>query len=115
MKKVALVIALLLGMSQGVFAGSPDPGVKTISVTGRTIVKHYKTFYGGEEARIAVVGLPGTNVVVYVYNQYGTLVGSTMGSGNVNSLSFRPLFTGTYTIHVVNREYSANIYSIATN
>jgi hypothetical protein len=64
---------------------------------------HYIDFRGGELASIAVVGDGGTDLDLFVYDEYGNLVASNNESMGTCSADWYPRYTSTFRIEVVNR------------
>jgi hypothetical protein len=110
----AAVVALAnsVELSRGV-VGGPKSYVTTIP--GLTTDSYTFTFRGGELALCSVNGIGLTRIDQYIYDQNGTLVYSQVGPGDQCLSSWVPLWTGTYTIRVVNRGLLPNVYTILTN
>jgi hypothetical protein len=102
------VVAGMLGMEQAARADR----VVTVMRPGTTDVLKGRII-SGRWATIVVSGDGDTDLDVYVYDTYGRLVGYDDGPSDDCLVRFYPLFTGKYTIEVVNRSRSlANQYVI---
>lgn len=72
-------------------------------------------FYGGELARVAVVGDGDTDVDLYVYDQYGHEITRATGPGSTALVQFVPRWTGPFRVRVVNLGYVYSDYILMTN
>ncbi|HYP25962.1 MAG TPA: hypothetical protein VE262_04515 [Blastocatellia bacterium] len=73
------------------------------------------TFRGGEIARVYVNGDGSTDLDLYIYDQYGRLIVYDNDYSDSCFVKWFPIYTGTFTIQVVNRGGYCNIYRISTN
>ncbi len=73
------------------------------------------TFRGRELARIIINGDDDTDLDLYVYDEYGTLVASSTSYGDREAVSFTPAYTSTYTVKVKNLGSVYNEYVGWTN
>jgi hypothetical protein len=73
------------------------------------------TFRGGEEAVILVRGDHDTDLDLYVYDQNGNLIAEDVDGSDTCKVAFTPLFTGRFTVKLVNHGAVYNEYTIETN
>jgi hypothetical protein len=72
---------------------------------------HTITYNGGEQADFSINGDHDTALNIIVRDQFGNVVVSTSGPGDVAHVSWTPNRTQTYTIYVVNSGRVYNQYS----
>ena len=68
-----------------------------------------------EVARVALSGDGDTRLDLYIYDENGNPVESQVGPGDDALASWVPLWSGKFTIKVVNRGLLANRYVLVTN
>lgn len=118
MKTIKILVAslVLVAVSSVAFAGSTTgSGVynKICPAFGKTII--HERYFGGEIARLALVGDGDTDLDIYVYDAFGNLVTSGIGLSDREVVSFFPLVTGNYRIEIINRGGVFNRFALATN
>ncbi len=97
-----------LGSTQGAIAHRD-------SVSARSYDDFVINFYGGQVARIGVVGDGDTDLDLYVYDQNGhEIVRDTSPSSNC-LVEFVPRWTGPFRVRVVNNGYVYSNYILMTN
>ena len=72
-------------------------------------------FYGGELARIGVVGDGDTDLDLYVYDQNGHEIVRDTSSGPDSLVQFVPRWTGAFRVRIVNLGYVYSNYVLMTN
>ena len=72
-------------------------------------------FRAGEVARVAVIGDGDTDLDLYVYDEFGNLIGSDTDYTDACIVTWAPRWTGVFTIQVVNRGNVYNVYRLQTN
>jgi len=72
-------------------------------------------FRAGEVARVAVIGDGDTDLDLYVYDEFGNLIGSDTDYTDQCIVTWAPRWTGVFTIQVVNRGNVYNVYRLQTN
>ena len=100
------------------FAGrAPSPGVDNKRCEAFGSVTYYERFYGGEMARVSLVGDGYTDLDVFVYDSFGRLVAQGIGPTDIENLSW--FVPGnqiqTYRIVVSNLGATYNQYTLRTN
>lgn len=88
--------------------------------TGHSLAAHSTDTYsinfkGGETAYIYVSGDGDTDLEVYVYDKNGNLIASDTDYTDDCIISFKPRWTSTFTVKVVNRGSVYNNYTIRHN
>ena len=73
------------------------------------------TFRGGSFAEVSLVGDGDTDLDLYVYDEYGNSVCSDSGWSDRAYCSWRPRWTGVFSIEVRNLGSVYNRYRFATN
>jgi hypothetical protein len=112
--KVLAMVAIL-----GVSAGSVDAGTPggrkydVHTVNGNSTDIFRVTFYGGEDAVVAINGDHDTDLDLYVYDENGNLIGSDTDGTDTCVVRFHPKWTGTFRIEVRNLGRVYNKYEIA--
>jgi hypothetical protein len=102
------VVAGMLGMEQ---AARADRAVTVVRPGTTDVLK--ARIVSGRWATISVSGDGDTDLDLYVYDSYGRLVGYDDGPSDDCLVRFYPLFTGKFTVKIVNRSHSlANQYVI---
>lgn len=85
------------------------------SVNARAWDDYVISFYGGEVARIAVVGDGDTDVDLYVYDESGHLIAKDDDRTAECVVAFVPRWTGPFRVRVVNNGYVYSNYILMTN
>lgn len=85
------------------------------SVNARSYDDYAISFYGGEVARIAVVGDGDTDVDLYVYDENGHLIAKDDDRTAECVVEFVPRWTGPFRVRVVNNGYVYSNYILMTN
>lgn len=85
------------------------------SVNARSYDDYKISFYGGEVARVAVVGDGDTDVDLYVYDENGHLIAKDDDRTAECVVSFVPRWTGPFRVRVVNNGYVYSNYLLLTN
>ena len=70
-------------------------------------------FYGGESATVIIDGDRDTDLDLYVYNEFGTLIGSDTDGTDICVVRFTPGWTGSFRIVVQNLGSVYNQYEIS--
>jgi len=91
------------------------PGKDTTICQAYGSVTYNVTMYGGEEARIAIVGDGATDLDIFVYDQAGNLVRQGIGPNDIELVTWFPNQTQTYRVVVRNLGSTWNRFSMATN
>jgi hypothetical protein len=91
------------------------PGKDTTICQAYGSITYNVTMYGGEQARIAIVGDGSTDLDIFVYDQAGRLVVQGIGLTDVELVTWFPNQTQTYRVVVRNLGGTWNQYSMATN
>jgi hypothetical protein len=116
MRKVSFrVVALLaLSMAAQVVQGDPveGPSQRVDEVKAYATDVYRVTFYGGELARVRVVGDGDTDLDVYVLDEYGNEIASDTDYTDNCEVIWQPRWTGRFTIRVVNLGSVYNRYTI---
>jgi hypothetical protein len=99
-----IALAGLLGASQTVMAS--DRGYATVAPGTTDILTARIT--GQQWVTIGLVGDGGTDLDLYVYDPFGQLVARDEGQTDNGLVRFWAVYTGSYTVRVVNR---SNLYS----
>ncbi len=99
----ALALTACLGLAGRTNAdptNGPITGVSRVPAYGVNV--HRVVYNGGERADFTVAGDGDTALNVVVKDAAGNIVLRTRGPGDRFNVSWRPLNTGAYTIHVYN-------------
>jgi hypothetical protein len=119
MKKVILAAVaaavVVLGASAVKAGRVGGKGESTKTVPGSTTIVYTEFFRAGELATVQVRGDGGTDLDLYVYDEFGNEIAKDIGPTDKCYASWRPRWTGKFTIKVVNRGWRANRYAIWTN
>ena len=115
LNRVVLAAVLsLAALSGSVFAG-PVGGL--VGGVYTVLARDYDLFrvrcYGGEVTTIVVSGDGDTDLDVIVYDENGRLIASDTAYGDDCVVRFRPRWTGTFQVKVVNLGYVHNNYVLA--
>ncbi|MFK7787129.1 MAG: hypothetical protein AB8B56_18555 [Crocinitomicaceae bacterium] len=76
---------------------------------------YYIRFYGNELAEVAISGDGDTDLDLYIYDESGNLIDSDSDYTDECYVSWRPKWTGSFKIKVVNRGSVYNNYVLGTN
>ena len=82
------------------------------TVLGRTSDVFTVTFYSGSTGYVVLSGDGVTDLDLFVYDQNGNLIDADTDSTDQCIVSVKPLWTGQFTIVVVNNGYVYNDYTI---
>ena len=85
------------------------------SVNARAYDDYTISFYGGEVARVAIIGDGDTDVDLYVYDENGHLIAKDDDRTAECVVSFVPRWTGPFRVRVVNNGYVYSNYLLMTN
>jgi hypothetical protein len=85
------------------------------AVNARAWDDYVVSFYGGEVARVAVVGDGDTDVDLYVYDESGHLIAKDDDRTAECVVQFVPRWTGPFRVRVVNNGYVYSNYILMTN
>jgi hypothetical protein len=116
MKKATCGVVTLLALSMATRVVQADPVEGPSSHVDK--VEAYATdvyrvaFYGGELARVRVIGDGDTDLDLYVLDENGHVIASDTGDTDICELVWQPLWTGPFTIRVVNLGGVYNRYVI---
>jgi hypothetical protein len=108
MKRMSIALVALMGLGLALAGGAvqADPvngfGWRTDIVDAFSRNSYREAFYGGELARVRVVGDGDTDLDVYVLDENGNLIASDTGPTDVCSVVWQPRWTGPFIIRVVN-------------
>jgi len=113
---LAVSVAVLVSGTMSSFAGA-DGGPRS---NGTNVLAHRSDTYtirfrAGEVARVAVIGDGDTDLDLYVYDEFGNLIGSDADYTDQCIVTWVPRWTGVFTIQVVNRGNVYNVYRLQTN
>ena len=115
---VALTVAaaILVTGTESSFAGA-DGGSRfnRDRVLAHSSDTYTMRFRAGEVARVAVTGDGDTDLDLYVYDEFGNLIGSDTDYTDQCIVTWAPRWTGVFTIQVVNRGNVYNVYRLQTN
>lgn len=111
---LALMITLLI-MTTPVPSFAQQVHVRVDYVPAHSTNTYHWTFVGRELEVLAVSGDGDSDLDLYVYDEYGHLVGKDDDDSDDCLVVFTPRWTGTFTIKVVNRGGYGNKYRIGTN
>jgi hypothetical protein len=112
---VVAVLAVLAGAALAEAGRVPGPGrdVATVQAFGK--VTYYDTFRGGDLAVIYLDGDGATDLDIYVYDENNNLVAWGTGPSDIETVSFRPRWTGRFRIEIRNLGSTWNRYVMRTN
>ena len=114
--KVVILLAMVASVSVQALAGAVNgPRSGRFSVAAGATDSFTVRFYGGEMASIFVSGDGDTDLDIYVYDAVGNLITKDDDYLDTCFVQWRPMWTGTFTIKVVNRGRIYNNYSIESN
>ncbi|HVS37773.1 MAG TPA: hypothetical protein VMS17_19605 [Gemmataceae bacterium] len=92
----------------------PRPGDDlTVLPAETTVTYRNQKFASGEPAVVTVMGDGSTVLELRIYDEFGVLVASDQG--RTCRASWKPLWTGEFTIKVINRSETANLIYLKTN
>jgi hypothetical protein len=121
MKKFAITCVALACLSVAAplaLAGrAPSPGFDNKRCEAFGTVTYYEPFYGGEQARVSLVGDGYTDLDIRVYDSFGRLVAQGIGPTDIETVTW--FVPGnqiqTYRIVVTNLGATYNQYTLRTN
>ncbi|MEQ8788943.1 MAG: hypothetical protein RIC55_21710 [Pirellulaceae bacterium] len=82
------------------------------SVDGGRFENYSEYFQAGQIAVVAMHGDGYTDLDLYIYDEFGNLIEADTSGGDTCQVSFRPHWSGHFTIKVVNRGAGGNNYTI---
>jgi hypothetical protein len=115
MKQVILSLVLVAGLLMaGQAQAQPvlGPGISTRTVNGFTNVSYYERLYGGTVTLIDLVGDGYSNLDLFVYDEAGNLVASSIRNNDIESIRFVPPATGRYRIEVRNQGVNWSLFAL---
>jgi hypothetical protein len=116
-KKVAITLACLaIGITSANLAAQRIGGEAnfTARVNANDTNVYYMGFYAGTDATVRVDGDNDTDLDLYVYDEYGRLVGSDTDELDLCIVTWRPSRSGVYRIEVKNLGDVYNRFSFRT-
>lgn len=114
--RMTMTAMLIFGAMVPGFAGAVGGQKHTrTSVNANSADVFHVTFRGGELARVALSGDGDTDLDLYVYDEYGSLIAKDDDSSDDCYVSWVPKWTGSFKIRVVNRGRVYNEYVLVTN
>ena len=115
MKKLLLVIIFCCNCLF-CFAGATGGLRYTVErVNAKDTNSHVVRFNAGELAKIRVLGDGDTDLDLYVYDENGNLIERDDDYTDNCYVSWKPKWTGSFTIRIVNRGIVYNRYMLITN
>jgi hypothetical protein len=110
---LALAMAGLLSMSD-VASAAPrgGAGCQMETVRAHSTDTFNVTFYASQLAGVTVIGDGDTDLDVYIYDEFGNLIGSDTDHSDNCVVMWTPRWTGRFAIKVVNRGSVYNRYQI---
>ena len=116
MKFAALALLGLLTLGQTAHAGRVGGGVcNTTSVNAYSTDVFRVTFQGGQPAKLAIQGDGDTDLDVMVYDENGNLVAADTDPTDRCHVAWHPIWTGQFTIRVINHGDVYNNYVICVD
>ena len=110
---VALACVTLSGVS---FAGATSGRISQVDRVEAYSTNTYRVLFdGGDTARVRVNGDNDTDLDLYVYDQFGTLVAFDNDELDLCIVEFRPRSDGRYRIEIHNLGGVYNQYTLETN
>ncbi len=73
------------------------------------------TFQGRQLARVIMDGDSGTDLDLFIYDEFGNLIRSDIGLTDYANLTWVPRFTGPFTVRIVNLGGRSNRYFLINN
>ncbi|MCC6416650.1 MAG: hypothetical protein IT429_00195 [Gemmataceae bacterium] len=118
MKKTTLALAAvaflaLTGMVNADRQGGPGVWSGRVSAYSSRYLTEY--FVGGRTAVVSIVGDGSTDVDIIVRDENGNVVARGLGPTDRETVRFRPIWTGRFTIELRNLGSVWNRVSLATN
>jgi hypothetical protein len=116
MRKASVGFAALLALALAARVAQADPvegpASKADVVDAYTTNVYHESFFGGELARVRVIGDGDTDLDVYVLDEFGNVIASDTGYTDTCEVVWLPRWTGPFTIRVVNLGAVYNRYVI---
>ena len=112
-----VILALIddaAAMSNGT-RGSSRPIYTTDVVSGNSYDLYHHTFRGDEGATVICIGDGDTDLDLYIYDENYNLIAKDDDYTDDCVCTFRPYWTGTFYIKIVNRGRIANRYLLRSN
>lgn len=85
------------------------------TAAGKTRVVFVATFMGGEPALVRLAGSGGTDLNLYIYDEYGDLIASDSNPTDLATTVWRPERTAKFRIEIRNLGAVPNAYWLVTN
>ncbi len=120
MKKLVILCAAVASLTVASLADAgrvPNPGSDVIRINGFGTITYTERFFGGEMARVAIVGNGASDLDVFVYDSFGRLVAQGIGPTDIENVSWFVPGNQIQTFRIVVRNLgaNANTYALATN
>lgn len=111
------VLAAILTMTtiSGFADAVGGPKQATFRLDANSYTTFNARFVGGRAARIALKGDGDTDLDLFIYDQNGRLVAQDNDNSDLCLVEWVPLWTGNFTIKVVNQGGVYNDFVIVTN
>lgn len=110
------LLALIENIKNSATRGATSGAQHVIErVKARTTDVYRLRFRGGEDAIVVVRGDGDTDLDLFIYDENDNLIDSDTDSGDACVCTFRPSWTGYFTIKVKNLGNIYNRYELATN
>lgn len=112
--RFVLSLFMVLALSVSSFATTQFTGSESARarVYGGYNNTHTTTFIGGLMAGVTISGDGDTDLDLYVYDQNGNTICTSTASGDDETCTWTPFWTGRFKIVVVNRGTLYNNYTI---
>ncbi len=112
----ANLLAIIESIKESATRGaSTGPKYVVERVKAETTDVYRIRFNGGEDAIVGVSGDGDTDLDLYIYDENDNLIDSDVDYGDACLCTFRPAWTGYFTIKVKNRGNVYNRYELVTN
>jgi hypothetical protein len=116
MKRLMAVMVLLGTVGSVAQAGAiGGPKVSQSVVLPGSTDRYVVGFRAGETAVVVVRGDGDTDLDLYVYDENGNLITSDDDGSDDCVVQWTPMWSGKFTIRIVNRGSLGNRYRVATN
>lgn len=112
----ANLLAIIDNIKNSATRGATGSGKHVVEkVNAKTTDVYHIRFRGHEDAIVVVSGDGDTDLDLYIYDENDNLIDSDTDLGDACVCTFRPAWTGTFTIKVKNLGNVYNRYELATN
>lgn len=78
------------------------PGRYTVTVNSQSVKRINERFYGGETATVSLIGDGDTDLDLEIYDDNGNLICTSESYDDQEYCSFNPIWTGDFTIKILN-------------